>query len=60
MAVETAAQRYVRDEKSKTQGRKTRDFDNQTAERRNRTYVNAATGTTTSSTADALNPLTPN
>ena len=57
---ETAAERYTRDWKSMTQGRKTRGFDQQTAERRNREYVNAATGTTTTSTGDATNPLTPN
>ena len=60
MAVETAAQRYVRDLKSMTQGRKTREFDLQPSERRNRRYVDYATGTTTTSTADATNPLTPN
>ena len=57
---ETAAERYTRDWKSQTAGRKTRAFDQQTLERRSREYVNAATGTTTTSTGDTTNPLTPN
>lgn len=60
MAVETAAQRYTRTWKSMTQGRKTRGFDLRPSERRNREFVDASTGTTTTSTGDATNPLTPN
>lgn len=57
---ETAAQRYDRDWKHMTQGRKVRGFDNQTAERRNREYVNSATGSTTTATGDNTNPPNPN
>jgi hypothetical protein len=60
MANETAAQRYDRDWLHMAGGRKVRGFDNRTAERRAREYVNSATGTTTTAVGDNTNPPTTN
>lgn len=60
MAEESAASRYARDWLGMSQGRKVRGFDNQDAERRNREYVNSATGTTTTATGDNTNPPSAN
>lgn len=57
---ETAAQRYDRDWLHMTQGRKVRGFDNQTLERRQREYVDSATGNTTTATGDNTTPPNPN
>lgn len=60
MAEESAASRYARDWLGMSQGRKVRGFDNQDAERRNREYVNSATGVTTTATGDNTNPPSAN
>ncbi len=60
MADETVTQRYTRDELSKSGGRKTRDFDNRSLERRQREYVDPATGLTVTTTGDNTNAPTTN
>lgn len=57
---ETAAERYAREWLGMTQGRKVRGFDNQTLERRQREFVDSATGLTTTATGDNTNPPTVN
>jgi hypothetical protein len=58
MAAETVASRYNRDWLSLKDDRKVRGFDHQTSERRNREYVDPATGTTVTSTGDNSNGFT--
>lgn len=60
MADETAAQRYDRDWLQMSGGRKDRGFDQQALERRQREYVDSATGTTTTATGDNTNAPTTN
>lgn len=60
MANETAAQRYDRDYLHMSGGRKTREMDNQTAERRQRLYVNSANGVSATAVGDNTNPPTTN
>lgn len=56
MAEESAASRYARDWLGMSEGRKVRGFDNQSEERREREYVNYATGETATAVGDNNNP----
>ena len=55
---ETVAERYSRDWLQLEDDRKIRGFDNQSAERRDREYVDPATGTTVTDTGDNDNGFT--
>lgn len=56
MAEESAADRYAREWLGMSEGRKVRGFDQQDQERRDREFVDAATGDTTTATGDNNNP----
>jgi hypothetical protein len=60
MAEELPAARYARDELGKSGGRKARDMDNMSTERRTRLYVNPYTGVTATAVGDNANPPNPN
>jgi hypothetical protein len=60
MAEELPAARYARDELGKSGGRKDRDMDHMSTERRTRLYVNPYTGVSATAVGDNTNPPTTN
>lgn len=60
MAEELPAARYARDQLGKSGGRKDRDMDHMSTERRVRLYVNPYTGVTATAVGDNTNPPTTN